>query len=81
MSRTTFAQNFKLIAGMTPIAYLTQWRVRLTERTLSEGEEQIAVVAHSLGYALVSAFNTIFERETGLSPKAWRLAVRSSPAI
>ncbi|MFI3311097.1 cupin domain-containing protein [Ewingella allii] len=81
MSRTTFAQNFKLIAGMTPIAYLTQWRVRLAERALSEGEEQIAVVAHSLGYASVSAFNTIFKRETGLSPKAWRLAVRSSPAV
>lgn len=77
MSRTTFAQNFRIIAGVTPIAYLTQWRVRLAERALCEGNDSIAVVAHSLGYSSVSAFNAIFKRETGLAPKAWRLAARS----
>lgn len=77
MSRTTFAQHFRATAGMTPIAYLTQWRIRLAERALSEGTEQIAEVANALGYSSVSAFSNVFKRETGLAPKAWRQAARS----
>lgn len=80
MSRTTFAKKFRMIAGVTPIAYLTQWRMRLAEHALSEGSEQIAGVAHSLGYTSVSAFNHVFKRETGMTPKAWRLMARDLPS-
>lgn len=76
MSRTTFAQHFRNVAGMTPIAYLTQWRMRLAERALREENQHVATVAQTLGYASESAFSTAFKRETGKSPKAWRLAVR-----
>lgn len=72
MSRTLFVQNFKNSAGMTPIAYLTQWRIRLAERALSEKDRPIVDVASSLGYASVSAFSTAFKRETGVTPKEWR---------
>lgn len=50
MSRTTFAQNFRIKAGITPGAYLKQWRMRLAEKALSEGTDPISVVAQSLGY-------------------------------
>ncbi|WP_333496939.1 AraC family transcriptional regulator [Kluyvera sp. CHPC 1.251] len=79
MSRTIFAQHFRETAGMTPIAYLTQWRMRLAEQALSEAGEQVAEVAQSLGYASVSAFSNAFKRETGLSPKAWRQTAFSAP--
>lgn len=79
MSRTVFAQHFRETAGMTPIAYLTQWRMRLAEQALSEAGEQVAEVAQSLGYASVSAFSNAFKRETGLSPKAWRQTAISAP--
>ncbi|BBV76670.1 AraC family transcriptional regulator [Raoultella planticola] len=78
MSRTTFAQKFRIKAGITPGAYLKQWRIRLAERALSEGTDPISIVAQSLGYTSVSAFNNTFKRETGLTPKAWRLATHSS---
>lgn len=74
MSRTTFAEHFRQQAGVAPITYLTQWRIRLAERALSESSEPISVVAQTLGYASDSAFSNAFKRETGLSPKAWRLA-------
>lgn len=79
MSRTTFAQQFRETAGMTPIAYLTQWRMRLAEQALVEEGEQVATVAESLGYASVSAFSNAFKRENGLSPKAWRQAAVIAP--
>lgn len=31
------------------------------------------MVAQSLGYSSESAFSHAFKRETGMSPKAWRL--------
>lgn len=76
MSRTTFAQQFRGVSGMTPIAYLTHWRMRLAERALREDDKHIAKVAQSLGYASESAFSNAFKRETGRSPKAWRLAAK-----
>jgi AraC-like DNA-binding protein len=76
MSRTTFAVRFKTIAGVAPLTYLTEWRMRLAERALGEGTAPVAVVARSLGYTSESAFSNAFKRLTGSSPKAWRNAAR-----
>eukprot|EP01132_Coremiostelium_polycephalum_P015800 gene15800-19049_t len=37
MSRTTFSHYFKSVAGVPPLAYLTEWRMRLAQRALREG--------------------------------------------
>jgi AraC-like DNA-binding protein len=36
MSRATFALHFKAAAGVGPLGYLTEWRMRLAERALSQ---------------------------------------------
>lgn len=77
MSRTTFSQYFHTVAGVTPIAYLTQWLMRLAEYALRENNQHISEIAQSLGYKSESAFSNAFKRETGLSPKAWRSAART----
>lgn len=76
MSRTTFAFRFKAAAGIAPLTYLTEWRMRLAERTLREDATPIATIARSLGYASESAFSNAFKRVTGSSPKACRNAVQ-----
>ncbi|MEA1676517.1 AraC family transcriptional regulator [Nitrospirillum sp. BR 11163] len=76
MSRTTFAFHFKAVAGVAPLTYLTEWRMRLAERALREGATPVAVIGQSLGYTSESAFSTAFKRVTGNSPKAYRDAVR-----
>jgi len=78
MSRTTFALHFRTNVGVTPLAYLTEWRMRLAERALREGKSQIAVLAQSLGYASESAFSSAFKRVTGSSPRAYRLATTAT---
>jgi AraC-like DNA-binding protein len=77
MSRTTFALHFKTSAGIPPLTYLAEWRIRLAERTLREGNTPVAVVARSLGYTSESAFSNAFKRMTGHSPKAYRNATRA----
>lgn len=75
MSRTTFAFHFRTIAGIAPLTYLAEWRMRLAERTLREKQNTpVAVVGHSLGYTSESAFSNAFKRMTGHSPKAYRKA-------
>jgi AraC-like DNA-binding protein len=77
MSRTTFAAHFKAVAGAPPLTYLTEWRMRLAERTLRENGTSIAELAHSLGYGSDSAFSSAFKRRVGISPNAFRLAQAS----
>lgn len=74
MSRTTFATHFKAVAGVAPLTYLTEWRMRLAERALHEDDTPVAVLAQTLGYASESAFSTAFKRVTGRSPTAYRTA-------
>ena len=77
MSRTTFAFHFKKSAGVAPLTYLAQWRMRLAERTLRERNTPVALIAQSLGYTSESAFSNAFKRMTGQSPKAYRYASRA----
>jgi AraC-like DNA-binding protein len=77
MSRTTFALYFKTVAGITPLAYLTRWRMQLAERALREEDIPISVLAGSLGYGSESAFSNAFKRATGNAPKRYRTAARS----
>jgi len=80
MSRTTFATHFKAAAGVAPLTYLTEWRMRLAERALAEEATPIAVVAQTLGYTSESAFSNAFKRVTGRSPTACRHAGRTRAA-
>ncbi|WP_051781481.1 AraC family transcriptional regulator [Janthinobacterium agaricidamnosum] len=79
MSRAAFAAYFKKVAGIAPVAYLTEWRMRLAQRLLREGATPVAVLAHSLGYSSESAFSNAFKRSTGSSPKHYRNASQLSP--
>ncbi len=72
MSRTTFATHFRAVAGVSPLAYLTRWRIRLAMRTLREAGGPLAPLAHRLGYASESAFSNAFKREIGVSPTQYR---------
>jgi AraC-like DNA-binding protein len=68
-SRATFALHFKAAAGVGPLGYLTEWRMRLAERALRRNGASIAKLAESLGYAGESAFRHAFKRVTGRAPK------------
>jgi AraC-like DNA-binding protein len=68
MSRATFALYFKTVAGIAPMSYLTEWRMRLAEQALRENHAHIGDVGRSLGYTSESAFSNAFKRVTGRSP-------------
>jgi AraC-like DNA-binding protein len=77
MSRTTFAVYFKKVAGVGPLTYLTEWRMRLAEHALREDKIPVSELAQSLGYTSESAFSHAFKRVTGMAPKHYRISVES----
>ena len=77
MSRSSFAERFKAVSGMAPLAYLTFWRMRLAESSLRKGARSLAALSSSLGYASESAFSTAFKRVVGMSPAQYRNEART----
>ncbi|WP_342655380.1 AraC family transcriptional regulator [Pseudomonas sp. F3-2] len=74
MSRAAFSAYFKSVAGISPVAYLTAWRMKLAERALREERVSLSALAQRLGYGSDSAFSNAFKRLTGVSPSHYRNA-------
>src|ERR687892_673570 len=75
MSRTSFAERFRTVAGVPPLTYLNRWRMLLAQRALRGGDVRVGSLAFELGYASESAFSTAFKREVGESPLRSRCRV------
>jgi AraC-like DNA-binding protein len=80
MSRTSFAERFRAVAGMPPLTYLNQWRMLLAQRALRADDVRVATLAAELGYASDSAFSTAFKRVVGESPLRYRQRIRAELA-
>jgi AraC-like DNA-binding protein len=78
VSRTSFAERFRTVAGTTPLAYLSRWRMTLAQRALRNPDVRIGVLAAELGYTSESAFSTAFKREVGEAPLRYRQRLRAA---
>ncbi|OWQ48159.1 hypothetical protein CDL60_06145 [Roseateles noduli] len=80
MSRASFAAHFKASAGLAPLAYLAQLRIRMAARALVDSDARVSAVAFSLGYASESAFSSAFKRIVGEAPARYRRMRRGKDA-
>ncbi len=71
MSRTQFAVTFKEVLGLTPGAYLSNWRLELA-RTELEAGTQVKTVARMCGFSSAAAFSRAFAKQYGYAPKLER---------
>lgn len=71
MSRSSFAERFARVVGVTPLHYLLQWRLAVAKDLLARGQMTVADAAFAVGYESASGFSTAFSRETGRSPRAF----------
>ena len=69
---TSFAVLFQKKMAMTPMEYVTSWRVEIAKRMLAHPSTKMAEVAERAGYASDSAFSRVFKKETGLTPAGFR---------
>jgi len=74
MSRSAFAQAFKLATGTSPAAYLTDWRLTLAASMVRSGRP-MKTIATELGFASASSLSRAFRQRLGASPREWARAV------
>ena len=72
MPRTILPEQFKKLSSMAPLNYLTQWRLEKARRILEESAHSVEVIAESVGYQSLAAFNPAFKKHTGKGPVTHR---------
>jgi AraC family transcriptional regulator len=76
LSRSHFCRAFKESTGLSPHAWLRQYRLEQAMNMLRDTDTSIVSVAAELGYASQTAFAAAFRRLTGETPSDWRRGVR-----
>ena len=79
MSRSAFALRFKATVGISPLEYLTRWRMLLAGDRLTNSNASVSTLAPALGYESESAFSTAFKRVMGCSPRRYSRGDRLTP--
>ncbi|WP_284141391.1 MULTISPECIES: bifunctional transcriptional activator/DNA repair enzyme AdaA [unclassified Virgibacillus] len=67
-------KTFKRIMHISPIAYLQRVRIAHAKQELVETEKSIANIGVNVGIPNTSYFITLFKRQTGTTPKQFRLS-------
>lgn len=78
MSRTSFAVLFQKKMDLTPMQYVTSWRIEIAKQLLCNPKNTLTDAAEGAGYASDSAFSRVFKKETGMTPAGFKNAARTS---
>ena len=73
-SRSALAERFAYLVGYPPIQYLTQWRMQMAAKRLTDRNAKVAAIAQEVGYESEAAFSRAFKKFVGQSPSEWRNA-------
>nr|WP_245419863.1 AraC family transcriptional regulator [Phyllobacterium salinisoli] len=76
LSRFHFCRSFKESTGLSPHAWLRQYRLDQAMDMLRDPEMPVVSVAAALGYSSQTAFAAAFRQLTGETPTEWRLRLR-----
>jgi AraC-like DNA-binding protein len=72
VSRSALDSHFRQALGLSPIRYLTEWRMHLARDLLASTDLGVAAVARRVGYDAEEAFSRAFKRHSGEAPAPWR---------
>ena len=76
VSRSALVERFSRYVSEPPMAYLTNWRLRLAARALTTTPRGIAEIAADVGYDSEAAFNRAFKRTFNVPPARYRRSQR-----
>jgi AraC-like DNA-binding protein len=76
MSRTAFAERFRMLVGSSPLHYLNHWRLTVARNALRSKADTIGNIASAVGYESETSFSTAFKRAFGCSPGRYRVFSR-----
>lgn len=71
MSRTAFALRFKDVVGLSPMEYLTRWRMMQAAHRLTTTRQSISEIGSAVGYDSDKSFSTAFKRVMKCPPRQY----------
>ncbi len=72
MNERTLQRKIQALMGMTPLQYLTAYRLGRAQRALLDPSQTIAEVGFDCGFASQQTFARAFKQKFGLTPSQWR---------
>jgi AraC-like DNA-binding protein len=78
LSRAAFARQFTAQVGVSPLRYLTDWRMGLAAERLRDSNDSMSRIARAVGYDNEFAFSVAFRRYYGQPPSTFRRALRDA---
>lgn len=76
MSRSAFADKFHKLVNMTPMQYVTCWRMQRAHERLVTIKESVIQVAEQSGYQSEAAFAKAFKKHFGFGPGIVRRKIK-----
>ena len=68
MSRSAFSNKFHLLVQMTPMQYVTCWRMQQAHEQFTTSNASVARIAESFGYQSEASFRKAFKKHFGYGP-------------
>jgi len=81
MSRTSFSTTFTQLMSVSPLVYMTQWRMELARQQLLETADALVMIAENAGYQSEAAFSRVFKKHYSIAPATYRRQHREPPMI
>ena len=72
LSRTSFAMKFVKCMLITPMGYITKWRMQLASQKLLKTDDPIIKIAEEVGYQSEAAFGRVFKKHHQIAPATYR---------
>ena len=72
MSVPVLTERCRRLTGLPPHQFVVSCRMEKAKDALTSTDRSVAAIANDLGIATAQHFATLFRRETGMSPTAWR---------
>ncbi|MBP2242103.1 AraC-like DNA-binding protein [Cytobacillus eiseniae] len=72
IERRRFSELFEQHTGLSPIQYLTEYRIRMARELLRISQHSIAEIGELVGYQDNFYFSRVFKKQVGMSPLKYK---------
>ena len=72
LSRTSLIARFTACMSMTPMKYITFWRMQIARQELATSDASVLDIAQRVGYQSEAAFGRVFKKHHGIAPASYR---------